>query len=99
MQQIAKTTINNLKLTTRMVFSNNFGFSKDFKSKEQAEEKMYFDKEESNSFLTVSIISLGRVIQNLLKKLDGDSRIQSHSEVAGKDEELFRAKVMDLKLQ
>lgn len=82
MQQLAKSTFTSLKQTSRLVFSNRVAFSDRFKNKEQAEEKMFFDKEER------------RVISNLLKKLEGDARIQTKSEVAGKDEEIYRAKVI-----
>jgi hypothetical protein len=48
MQHFLKRSIFAFKNTQELVFCNARTFSDRFKNKEQAEEKMYMDKEESN---------------------------------------------------
>jgi hypothetical protein len=92
MQHFLKRSIFAVNNTQQLVSLNARGFSDRFKNKEQAEEKMFMDKEESNK-KTLFINFLGKAIKRLLQKLESDTRIESREDTSVKDEEILRAKV------
>lgn len=82
MQSLVRRTAFSLRNTLRIVYAENKGFADKFKDKENAEERLFMDKEER------------KTIKRLLQKLEAEGKTVAREEVSMKDEDLDAVKIV-----